>query len=62
MITDHNGYLVNKSNTQSGISPVDIQSVMSMEILEGDMAYVDIRGHDVSANLSRKIFLKKKKS
>lgn len=47
MMTDQNGYLVNKT-THSSTSPVDLQSVISMEILESDMSYVDVRSQDVS--------------
>ncbi len=51
MITDQNGYLVNKSNTLSHTSPVDLQSVISMEILESDPPYLDTCNHEVSDNL-----------
>lgn len=47
MITDQNGYLVNKSNTYSHSSPVDLQSVISMEILESDAPYMEACNHEV---------------
>lgn len=50
MITDQNGYLVNKSNTYSHSSPVDLQSVISMEILESDAPYMDACNHEVGEN------------
>ncbi|XP_065223815.1 FERM and PDZ domain-containing protein 4 isoform X5 [Planococcus citri] len=46
MITDQNGYLVSKAS-HSNSSPLDLQSVISMEILENDMNYADIRNQDV---------------
>lgn len=46
-MTDQNGYLVSKT-AHSSTSPLDLQSVISMEILESDMSYVDVRNQDVN--------------
>lgn len=49
MMTDQNGYLINKSKALNHSSPVDLQSVISMEILESETPYLDACNQEVSS-------------
>lgn len=47
IIANQNGYLVNKMNVRNSTSPIDVHSVIPMEILESDTTYFDSCNYEV---------------